>query len=454
MTQFTDLGLAEPILRALTDEGYESPTPIQSEVIPAMIEGRDVLGIAQTGTGKTASFVLPILNRIIEENQRPQPKTCRALILSPTRELSAQILENVRGYGRHMRISTTLVVGGVKPGPQIRALSKGVDVLVATPGRLLDLMQSGAIRLNETRTLILDEADQMLDLGFFPAIRKIVGHLPAKRQTALLSATMPKPIRALAHEMLDDPKQVSVAPASRPIERIEQSVVLLPKESKKDLLLELMSDRAVERAIVFSRTKHGADKINRHLVDYGLKSAAIHGNKSQAQRIKALDGFKTGAVKILVATDIAARGIDVDDVSHVVNHDLPNIPEAYVHRIGRTARAGKSGVAVSMCEPGEYEYLRDIERLTGLNIERVFVGDEAKFLAEAKNATPAASQKKQSRPSGKKRPFTADGGGRPQGQARGQSGARNAGGNGGGHGGGSKRPRRRARTGSAAPLRA
>lgn len=401
MTQFSDLGLAEPILRALTDEGYETPTPIQREVIPAMIEGRDIVGIAQTGTGKTASFVLPILNRLIEENRPTHPKTCRALILSPTRELSAQILENVRGYSRHMRVSSTLVVGGVKPGPQIRALSKGVDVLVATPGRLLDLMQSGAVKLSETKILILDEADQMLDLGFFPAIRKIVSFLPNKRQTALLSATMPKPIRALAQEMLDDPKEVSVAPASRPIERIEQSVVLLPKESKKDLLLELMSDRAVERAIVFSRTKHGADKINRHLVDYGLKSAAIHGNKSQAQRIKALDGFKTGAVKILVATDIAARGIDVDNVSHVVNHDLPNLPESYVHRIGRTARAGKSGVAVSMCEPGEYEYLRDIERLTGLHIDRVFIGDEDKFLAEAKNATPAASQKKQQRPARK-----------------------------------------------------
>ncbi|WP_291844209.1 DEAD/DEAH box helicase [Maricaulis sp.] len=450
MTQFTDLGLAEPILRALSDEGYETPTPIQCEVIPAMIEGRDVLGIAQTGTGKTAAFTLPILNRLHTENLRTQPKTCSALILSPTRELSAQILENVRAYGRHMRVTSTLVVGGVKPGPQIRALSKGVDVLVATPGRLLDLMESGAVRLNQTSTLILDEADQMLDLGFFPAIRKIVGFLPKKRQTAFLSATMPKPIRALAQEMLDDPKQVSVAPESRPIERIEQSVVLLPKESKKDLLLELMSDRAVERAIVFSRTKHGADKINRHLVDYGLKSAAIHGNKSQAQRIKALDGFKTGAVKILVATDIAARGIDVDNVSHVVNHDLPNIPEAYVHRIGRTARAGKSGVAVSMCEPGEYEYLRDIERLTGLDIERVYLGDEDKFLAEAKKATPAASQKKQQQRPARKKPFTADS--RPQGQRQGGGNRGGSGPSGGGQsGGGAKRPRRRNRSGARTP---
>ena len=334
-----------------------------------------------------------------------------------------------------MRLSSTLVVGGVKPGPQVRSLAKGVDVLVATPGRLLDLMQSGFVRIDRTTPLILDEADQMLDLGFLPAIRRIVSHLPEKRQTALLSATMPKPIRALAHDLLDDPKQISVAPASRPIERIEQSVVMLPKESKKDLLLELMSDRAVERAIVFSRTKHGADKINKHLVNYGLKSAAIHGNKSQSQRVKALDGFKTGSVKILVATDIAARGIDVDGVSHVINHDLPNIAEAYVHRIGRTARAGKSGVAVSMCEPGEYGYLRDIEKLTGLDIERVWLGEEADFLAEAKRATPAASQKKKSRPPRRNR--DGNSGGRPQ--RNGNSAPAQARGTGGGR----KRSRRR-----------
>ena len=394
MTQFSDLGLAEPILRALTDEGYDSPTPIQAEAVPALLAGRDVLGIAQTGTGKTAAFVLPILNSILADDKRPAPKTCRALILSPTRELSAQILENLRGYGRHMRVSSTLVVGGLKPGPQVKMLARGVDVVVATPGRLLDLVRSNALRLDQVRTLVLDEADQMLDLGFFPAIRDIVGRIPAQRQTALLSATMPTQIKALAHDLLNDPKQISVAPVSRPIERIEQSVILTPKEQKRDLLLELMSDRAVERSIVFTRTKRGADRVNKHLVAYGLKSAAIHGDKSQGQRIKALDGFKAGTVKILVATDIAARGIDVDDVSHVVNFELPNIPESYVHRIGRTARAGKTGIAVSLCDPSEYDYLRDIERLTGITIDKAVVGDEDRFLAEARTLAAAAKPKK------------------------------------------------------------
>ena len=394
MTQFTDLGLAEPILRAVKDDGYDVPTPIQAEAIPALLQGRDVLGIAQTGTGKTAAFVLPILNAIHADDKRPAPKTCRVLILSPTRELSAQILENVRGYGRHMRVSSALVVGGLKPGPQIKMLARGCDVVVATPGRLLDLVRSNALRLNEVKTLILDEADQMLDLGFFPAIRDIVARIPAKRQTALLSATMPGPIKALAHDLLTDPKQITVAAVSKPIERIEQSVILAPKDSKRDLLLEILSDRAVERSIVFTRTKRGADRVNKSLVQYGLKAAAIHGDKSQGQRTKALDGFKAGTVKILVATDIAARGIDVDDVSHVVNYELPNIPESYVHRIGRTARAGKGGIAVSLCDPSEYDYLRDIERLTGIEIDKSVVGDEARFLAEAKTLAAASKPKK------------------------------------------------------------
>jgi len=397
LTQFNELGLAEPILRALEDAGYNEPTPIQREAIPALIEGRDVLGIAQTGTGKTAAFVLPILHSISANNKRPAPKTCRALILSPTRELSAQILENLRGYAQHMRVSSTLVVGGLKIGPQVKMLARGVDVVVATPGRLLDLVRSGALSLSQVRTLVLDEADQMLDLGFIPAIRDIVSRLPQDRQTALLSATMPKPIKALAHDLLTDPKQISVAPASRPIERIEQSVVLTPRDSKRDLLLELLSDRSVERSIVFTRTKRGADRVNKSLVQYGLKSAAIHGDKTQGQRVKALDGFKSGHVKILVATDIAARGIDVDDVSHVVNYELPNIPESYVHRIGRTARAGKTGIAVSLCDPSEYEYLCDIEKLTGVEIERAIVGEEADFFAEARNTKPVKKKRSRSR---------------------------------------------------------
>lgn len=432
MTHFNELGLADPILRALEDAGYDQPTPIQREAIPALLEGRDVLGIAQTGTGKTAAFVLPILNGIAAQNKRPAPKTCRALILSPTRELSAQILENLRGYASHMRVSSALVVGGLKPGPQVKMLARGVDVVVATPGRLLDLVRSGAVSLGQVRTLVLDEADQMLDLGFIPAIRDIVSRLPQDRQTALLSATMPKQIKALAHDLLTDPKQISVAPASRPIERIEQSVVLTPRDGKRDILLEMLSDRSVERSIVFTRTKRGADRVNKQLVQYGLKAAAIHGDKSQGQRTKALAGFKTGSIKILVATDIAARGIDVDDVSHVVNYELPNIPESYVHRIGRTARAGKTGIAISLCDPTEYDYLRDIERLTGVEIDRTIVGDEAAFFSEAQSAQPA--KKKRSRGRGKpafggqprgqggsqngSRPARADGSGKPQRQRR------------------------------------
>ena len=394
MTQFSELGLADPILRALEDAGYDQPTPIQAQAIPHLLAGRDLMGIAQTGTGKTAAFVLPVLHRLAEFNQRPKPKSCRALILSPTRELSAQIRENLQTYSRHMRLSSALVVGGLKIGPQIKVVGRGVDVIVATPGRLLDLVKSRALTLEDVQTLVLDEADQMLDLGFFPAIRQIVGMLPATRQTAMLSATMPKQIKALAHDLLTDPAQISVAAVSRPIERIEQSVILTPQASKRELLLEILSEKSVDRAIVFARTKRGADRVNKHLDQFGLKSAAIHGDKTQGQRVKALEGFKAGKVNILVATDIAARGIDVDDVSHVVNFDLPNIPESYVHRIGRTARAGKAGIAVSLCDPSEFGYLMDIERTTGIEIDKSVLGEEKEFFELVRNATPAGSKKK------------------------------------------------------------
>ncbi|WP_203294438.1 DEAD/DEAH box helicase [Maricaulis parjimensis] len=397
MTQFSELGLADPILRALDDAGYNEPTPIQAETIPALLGGRDVLGIAQTGTGKTAAFVLPILHNLANLPKRPAPKTCRALILSPTRELSAQIRENLQNYSAHMRLSSALVVGGLKIGPQIKVVARGVDVIVATPGRLLDLVKQRALRLDEVKTLVLDEADQMLDLGFFPAIREVVSMIPQDRQTALLSATMPPQIKKLAEDLLTDPQRISVAPVSRPIERITQSAILTPKNAKKDLLLSVLGAKDMERAIVFTRTKRGADKVNKILVQYGLKSAAIHGDKTQGQRVKALQGFKDGSMKILVATDIAARGIDVDDVSHVVNYELPNIPESYVHRIGRTARAGKNGIAVSFCDPTEYEYLCDIERLTGIELDKGIVGEEEDFYAEAKNAVPAASKAKKPR---------------------------------------------------------
>ena len=350
-----------------------------------MLAGNDIVGIAQTGTGKTASFVLPLLNKVIARSDAPARKSCGALILAPTRELAAQIADSIKAYSRFAKTTYTVVVGGVKAGPQVRAMASGVDILVATPGRLEDLMASGAIRLDATSAVVLDEADQMLDLGFMPAIRRILAKLPKARQTVLLSATMPKEIRKLADAFLKDPVEISVAPASRPIERIDQSVVHLPHAEKRAELVKVLGHGDVERAIVFTRTKRGADRVSDHLVKSGLQSAAIHGNKSQGQRERALGAFKAGRVNILVATDIAARGIDIDDVSHVVNFELPNVPESYVHRIGRTARAGKSGTAVSFCDPEERKLLRDIERLIGRSLGGA---------GETIETAPAPSQKR------------------------------------------------------------
>ena len=365
MTTFADLGLAETLLRAIDDEGYRTPTPIQSGAIPRLLAGDDVLGIAQTGTGKTASFVLPILHLIAESDKRRLARTAQALILAPTRELASQIAEEIKRYTRHRRVAVAIVVGGAKPGPQVRALSRGVDIIVATPGRLLDHMSSGAVDLSETRFAVLDEADHMLDLGFIPAIRTIMAALPKQRQTVLMSATMPKEIRRLAARFQTNPVEVAVAPVAGPIEEIAQSVVAVGSASKRDVLSQILAAKDVTRAIVFTRTKHGADKVKRHLDGAGLPAAAIHGNKSQAQRQRALDAFRSGASPILVATDIAARGIHVDDVSHVINFELPEVAEVYVHRIGRTARAGHTGVAISLCDPAERKLLRAIERLTG-----------------------------------------------------------------------------------------
>jgi ATP-dependent RNA helicase RhlE len=366
LTLFSDLGLADPILKAVAAEGYETPTPIQAQAIPAILSGTDMIGLAQTGTGKTAAFVLPLLHRVFELQNRPQPKTTSALVLAPTRELAAQIADSIRAYGQKMRHSATVVVGGVRPMPQARALARGLDIVVATPGRLIDHMDAGAVRLDQTTTIVLDEADHMLDLGFLPAIRRILSALPRERQTVLLSATMPKPIRALAADFLTDPVEIAVAPASKPIDRIDQQILLMEKDAKRKALVDVLSKAEnMDRAIVFTRTKHGADKVTRQLEQAGLGAAAIHGNKSQGQRQRALDSFRSGRTPILVATDIAARGIDVDGVSHVVNYELPNVPEAYVHRIGRTARAGRSGVAVSFVDREERAYLRDIERLIG-----------------------------------------------------------------------------------------
>ncbi|HEX7390725.1 MAG TPA: DEAD/DEAH box helicase [Acidiphilium sp.] len=368
MTLFTELGLAEPVLRAVAAESYTTPTPIQAQAIPAVLAGADLIGIAQTGTGKTAAFVLPLLHKLSAGNKAPAARTCRALILAPTRELALQIAESARAYGKFIRPRIAVVIGGAKPGPQARQLQAGLDIVVATPGRLLDHIGTGVFRLDATDTIVLDEADQMLDLGFIPAIRRIMAMLPARRQALLFSATMPKPIRALAAEFLNNPREIAVTPASRPIDRIDQQVMLLDAGAKRAAAVTLLADPAVERAIVFTRTKHGADKLVLHLETSGIAAAAIHGNKSQSQRERALGAFRDGRIRILVATDIAARGIDVDGVSHVVNYELPNIPESYVHRIGRTARAGASGIAVSFCEPAELTYLRDIEKLIGRHL--------------------------------------------------------------------------------------
>ncbi len=371
MTDFTSLGLAEPILRAISDEGYTTPTPIQAKVIPSMMDGSDILGIAQTGTGKTAAFVLPILHALCGDPMPAKHRTCKALILAPTRELAAQIGDNIRAYGKHSRPSVAVIVGGAKIPPQIKALAKGVDIVVATPGRLLDHVASKNLHLDATTKVVLDEADQMFDLGFMPQIKRIMGYLPKKRQTMLLSATMPKQVRALAQVFLTNPIEVTVTPNSKPIDRIDQKVVMLKTADKRAVLVDYLATPDMERAIVFTRTKRGADKVCKHLEMYGFASAAIHGNKSQNQRVRSLDAFRKGKVNVLVATDIAARGIDVDDVSHVVNFELPNVAEAYVHRVGRTARAGKSGQAIALCDGAERGLLRDIERLIKRKIDVV-----------------------------------------------------------------------------------
>jgi len=363
LTKFTELGLNADLLKALAAEGYTVPTPIQSQAIPSVLAGKDLLGIAQTGTGKTAAFALPILHRLAA-NRRPAPRNhARVLVLSPTRELAAQIADSFKTYGRHTGLTVAVMYGGVAHRPQTTAMGRGVDVLVATPGRLLDHIEQRSVVLSGTEILVLDEADQMLDMGFIRPIRQIVSKLSARRQSLFFSAT-PKEIGALAAEMLRDPVRVSVAPVATTVDRVRQSVIHVEPQKKASLLVELFSDPAMTRALVFTRTKRGADKVARHLEAAGIIVSAIHGNKSQRQREEALEDFRAGRIRGLVATDIAARGIDVDEVSHVVNYELPHVPESYVHRIGRTARAGAEGVAISLCGGEERPLLRDIERLT------------------------------------------------------------------------------------------
>ncbi len=368
LTQFTDLGLVETLLRALREEGYTTPTPIQAQSIPTLLQGRDLLGIAQTGTGKTAAFALPIIQRLIANPRRPEPGSVRALVLAPTRELAAQIAESFRAYGRFARIQVACIVGGVSLGPQRQALARGLDVLVATPGRLLDHMSNGAVRLDRTEVVVLDEADHMLDLGFVVPIRKILAKLPKERQNLFFSATMPKEIAGLAGDMLRNPVQVSVTPVATTAERIRQEVYHVESTRKRDLLVELLRRPEVKRTIVFTRTKRGADKVAQYLTAAEISAAAIHGNKSQNQRERALDSFRGGSCPVLVATDIAARGIDVDGVTHVVNFELPDVAESYVHRIGRTARAGADGAAFTLCDDEERHLLRAIEKLTRQSI--------------------------------------------------------------------------------------
>ena len=368
MTSFLDLGLAEPITRALVDEQYATPTPIQAQTIPQVLALRDVVGIAQTGTGKTAAFALPILDHLSKNRRRPEARSCRVLVLSPTRELSAQIVESFQTYGRYLRPERHTRHRRGPARPPIRALAGGVDVLVATPGRLLDLMQQRAVHLDRVEVFVLDEADRMLDMGFIHDIRRIVTKLPAKRQTLFFSATMPKEIADLASHMLRDPVRVAVTPAATTVESVEQRLVHVDRAGKPAMLVEVLRQETIDRVLVFTRTKRGADKVVRALNKAGLAAEAIHGNKSQNQRERVLADFRAGRIRTLIATDIAARGIDVEGISHVVNYDLPNIPESYVHRIGRTARAGADGVAISFCEGEERAFLRDIEKLIRMSI--------------------------------------------------------------------------------------
>jgi ATP-dependent RNA helicase RhlE len=360
---FSELGLISPLLRAVAAENYTRPTPIQSQAIPQLLDGRDLLGCAQTGSGKTAAFALPILQRLAATDRRATPRTPRALVLAPTRELALQIRDSLRVYGRNLRLTSTTVYGGVGQDRQVQDLTRGVDIVVATPGRLLDLMGQGYVRLGSLEAFVLDEADRMLDMGFIDDIRKIIRALPVNRQTMLFSATIPNEIAGLARSILKDPVSVSIAPVASTAPRIDESVVFVEKAAKAAALRDVLARPGVARALVFTRTKHGADRLVRQLRNYEIKAGALHGNKTQGARQRTLEDFRSGRVPFLVATDIAARGIDVDGITHIVNYDLPDEAGVYIHRIGRTARAGASGTAISFCSWEEMDNLRDIERL-------------------------------------------------------------------------------------------
>jgi ATP-dependent RNA helicase RhlE len=365
---FKELNLAAPLLQALEHEGYTNPTPIQAEAIPVVLQQKDLLGCAQTGTGKTAAFALPVLQLLSNMPKHTGHKLIKTLILTPTRELAIQIGESFSAYGKHMHLKNLVIFGGVPQGAQTNALKAGVDILIATPGRLLDLMSQGFINLKDISIFVLDEADRMLDMGFIHDVKKVVAKLPVKRQTLFFSATMPPEIKKLADTILVKPVKVEVTPVSSTAETIQQSLYFVDKKNKKQLLIYVLQDKAIKTALVFSRTKHGADKIAKDLDKHGIKAEAIHGNKSQNARQRALNNFKSGETRVLVATDIAARGIDIDLLSHVINFELPEVPETYVHRIGRTGRAGASGIAISFCDAEELGDLKSIEKLIGFKI--------------------------------------------------------------------------------------
>ena len=391
---FKELGLAEPILKAVEAEGYTHPTPIQQQAIPILLQKKDLLGVAQTGTGKTAAFGIPILHHLYESiSLNQKSRKVKALIVTPTRELSIQIGESMTAYGKYTGLRNTVIFGGVKQGKQVNALKSGVDILIATPGRLLDLMNQGYISFKDLEFVVLDEADQMLDMGFIHDVKKIIAKLPAKRQSLFFSATMPQAIVQLSKSMLGDFERVTIKPEQATAEKVEQGVYFVSKQNKPKLLVHLLNERPKDSVLVFSRTKHGANKIVKKLSQAGIKSAAIHGNKSQTARQKALGDFKDGKLRVLIATDIAARGIDVDELSLVVNYDLPNVSETYVHRIGRTGRANASGIALSFCDKDERPYLRDIEKLIKQSVPRMpehqFVDDTP----EEKNDRPARPSK-------------------------------------------------------------
>lgn len=388
---FSELGLAEPLLRAISEQGYEIPTPIQAQAIPVVLAGKDLMAAAQTGTGKTAGFTLPLLHRLMESQQRVNANQVRALVLTPTRELAAQVGESVRDYGKHLPLKSTVVFGGVSINPQMMAMRRGVDVLVATPGRLLDLYNQNAVKFAQVEILVLDEANRMLDMGFIRDIRKILELLPKRRQNLLFSATFSDDIVALAKGLLRNPEQVSVTPRNTTAETIKQSVYLVDKVQKTALLSHLISTNHWEQVLVFARTKHGANRLAEKLAKDGISSAAIHGNKSQGARTKALADFKQNNVRVLVATDIAARGLDIEQLPHVVNFELPNVPEDYVHRIGRTGRAGATGEAISLVEPDEAGFLKAIEKLIKQTLPREALPDLPKPKRDP--APPKTSEK-------------------------------------------------------------